>query len=373
MLVAVTYTRAGTEQLVLDLARRLRADGYPVSMLLSQATELDSLAADGRAADVNIERVGRSFWVGRNALANAWATYRVFRRTRPDIVHFHIPWAPAGPELLTAAWLARVPHRIRTDHNPIVGPMSRGQRLKLRMLDALVEKIVLVSSGNLASHVANGGRPASKCEVVVNGIDPATIEHLSADEQAATRRELGIPGGAVAAVMVGRLEHRKGPLDFVEAAATAATEPNLYFGIIGDGPERAQVERIIEERGLAERVRILGRRDDVRRLLGAFDMYVQPSHYEGMSIAMLEALAAGLPMVTTRVSGVDDVLSREDDAVQVDIGDVGGLAEGMVKLARDPALRARLGSVSHERVLNFTMDRTYESYCELYKELAGTA
>ena len=174
--------------------------------------------------------------------------------------------------------------------------------------------------------------------------------------------------------MVGALEERKGVLDFVRAARVALDgDGTLQFFVLGDGGLREAAAALAGELGMAGRVHLLGYRPDVRAILGVSDLYVQPSHYEGLSIAMLEALAAGLPMVTTKVEGVADVFPDGRGAVAVDVGDIGGLGAGIVLLAGDAPLRETLSNRSAARVREaFTIDVIRECYRRLYAELLST-
>ncbi len=372
--VAVTYMRSGTEQLILDLSQRLVADGQTVSIVIPGLPALDSMAEAATAMSVRVERAGDLFGRGRDVRRNACHIFGYFRRERPAIVHLHIPWAPVGFETIIATWMARVPHLVRTEHNPITAPLSLRQRVKMRVLDALVERIVFVSAGNLRQHMANCGRPARKCVVIPNGIPvDEVVCGRSPERRAAARKQLGLPLDATIAVLVASLGVRKGPLDFVRAAARASERASeLHYAIIGEGEERSEVGRLTAQFGLGDKMHLLGRRPDVRRILHCFDIYVQPSHYEGMAISMLEALAAGLPMVTTRVDGTDDVLPGERGALFVNVGDVDGLARAMVRLAQDPTLREDLSGISRERVRShFATDVMYHRYRSLYGQLVA--
>jgi glycosyltransferase involved in cell wall biosynthesis len=216
------------------------------------------------------------------------------------------------------------------------------------------------------------GRPARKSVVIHNGIRLGQISHrLHRDQRCEIRRELGLPETATIAAMVAALSVRKGVHDFIKAAVNAsAVDPLLHFAIVGDGEERTEAERSVRCARLSERVHFLGRRSDVLRILPAFDIYVQPSHYEGLSISMLEALATGLPMVTTRVGGVDDVLPGEEGALFVNVGDNAALAASIASLSTDPARRDALTAMSRERVRSaFAVDQMYGGYRALYAAL----
>jgi glycosyltransferase involved in cell wall biosynthesis len=374
--LAATYARSGTEQMVLDLASRFVADGHRVITVIPNVPELDSMAHDAQVIGANPVRVGRLFEADRNVMRNLAELYSVFRTNMPSVVHFHMPWAPVCFESILAARLARVPYLIRTEHNPIMERFSLKQRVKMRILDALVQRIVFVSKGNLERHVKNGARSAEKACVIPNGIDVSKVrsDH-SVEWRSQVRTELRLPQTRHLAVMVAALSRRKGVLDFVRAAQIACRlEPGLEFVVVGDGPSRREAEELADQLGLLDKIHFVGHRADVAQILVAFDIYVQPSHYEGLSIAMLEALAAGLPMVTTDVDGVADVLPGGLGAVTVEVGDVEGLALGVVKLATDPKCGQELASVSQTRVReHFTNDAMYERYKSLYASMGVAA
>ncbi len=338
-------------------------------MILPGRHELDTMEEEARAAGEWVWRSGELFERRRSAARNLRELRRILRRIGPDVVHVQVPWAPVGWESILAARLStrRV---VRTEHNPIMQRLPAAQRVKMRILDALVDRIVCVSEGNRIRHVQNGGRPARKMRVIANGVAVGSAS-VTAGERDAIRRALGLGSDVPIAVMVGALERRKGPLEFVRAAARAATLcPSLQFVVIGEGPERAAMAALAAELGVADRLRLAGRRADVRRILPAFDIYVQASEYEGMSLAMLEALGAGLPMVSTRVDGVEDVLPSGSGVLLVDVGDVDGLAHGIAKLAADPEQRALLASVSQPRVRSrFTTEVMCDAYRSMYLEV----
>ena len=370
--VAVTYQRSGMEQVVVDLCSRAALDGAKVSVLVPSGVALDGFAEEIIACGANVVRVGELFSTQRSAIANLWAIWRTLRRLRPDIVHVHVPWAPSGWEVIVGAWLARIPIRLRTEHNPVPHRLPHRQRFKLRILDALVTGVVFVSQGNRASHRSNGGRTRGRQFVIGNGVP---IHYLTPEIRENARRSVlqltGAPDDAPHAVMVATLGLRKGPLDFVDAARVASElHPVLHFVVIGDGPERANAEAAACAAKLSSRIHFLGRRADVIALLPGFDVYVQPSHYEGMSLAMLEALHAGLPMATTRVDGVADILGEDPACEIVDVGDTPALGRAIARLANDPALRSNHASVSLAAVQRgFSREAMLDQYTQLYAQL----
>jgi glycosyltransferase involved in cell wall biosynthesis len=366
--VAVTYRRAGTEQVALDLAAGAAADGWRLGFVVPPAPELDGLAAEAEALGARVARIGPLFEAQRHPAVNLWRMFRFFRQTRATVVHLHIPWAPTCFESVVAAWLARAPVRLRTEQNPIVDPLPRKQVVKLKLLDRLVHRIACVSTRNRERHILNGGRRADQITVIPNAITPAPSAGPANRDRAETRSALGLPSEKVLAVMVGALEERKGVLDFVRASAVTSVA-DLHFVVLGAGPLRVDAERLAGELGVSDRVHFLGSRGDVREILPCFDIYVQPSHYEGLSVAMLEALAAGLPMATTDVDGVSDVFTSGKGALISPVGDISALAANIVLLAEDPELREDLAAISTARVRDdFTTVSMYAAYRVLYMD-----
>ena len=365
--VAVTHMYSGTERVLAELAEEAAHEGNRVAVILPVRPGLDVLAERLSANGVVVERLGNLFAADRDRARSFVEFWKLFRRLRPAVVHFHIPWVLCGWEAVLAARLAGVPAVVRTEQNPIPGPLPRLQRLKLRIADLAAHHSVFVSKRNRQSHLAHGRSWLRRSSVIPNGIAPAPAPL----GRAAARECLGLPAEAPVAAMVGHLEPRKGPLDFVRAAALAIAEGSgLHFVVFGDGPLRAEAERLAQALGVAARVHFAGHRGDVRALLPALDIYVQPSHFEGLSIAMLEALAAGLPMVSTRVEGLDEVLDGAGGALVCEVGDIAGLAAALVRLEGDRALRAELARETQARVLEkFSSETMTGRYRLLYERL----
>jgi glycosyltransferase involved in cell wall biosynthesis len=370
--VAVTDGRSGTEQILLDLVTYFAAAGHELSVLVPGLPSLERFGREVQQAGARLEPVGPLFAADRSVTQTGRGMFQVLRRIRPDVVHFHVPWAPACYEGILAACAARVPVRIRTEQNPVPEVQGAKQRLKMRLLDASIHHLVYVSQSNQRSHAAHLGRRLDRTSVIPNGVDPRLVSTTrNPGTRRAIRDRLGLPLEPVIALMMGGLIERKGPLDFVRAASVAADlQPAMRFAILGDGPLRAAAQQLAAELGIADKVYFLGHRLDARQQLGGFDIFVQPSHYEGMALTMLEALAAGLPLVTTRTDGVEDVLPGDRGALVVDIRDWSALGRAMAEAAGRPELRRELAAVSQWRVLDhFTVDAMCGRYERLYRGL----
>jgi glycosyltransferase involved in cell wall biosynthesis len=187
------------------------------------------------------------------------------------------------------------------------------------------------------------------------------------------RAALGVGENAFVVCGAGRLSEEKGFDHLIEAL----TDPRLRgraveLVLAGEGPERGALERLIAARGLRDRVHLLGHRDDLPGVLRAADAFVLASLHEGMSNALMEAMALGLPCVTTPVGGVDELVGRDECGLVVEAGAPGPLADALGRLLDDPALGRRLGAAARERMAtSFTIEANIRRFETLYETLAA--
>jgi glycosyltransferase involved in cell wall biosynthesis len=287
---------------------------------------------------------------------------RLMRRLRPEIVHASS--SKAGVLGRLAAGLAGVPIRIFTVHgwaftayHGIVAHLYRRAEQAVRPLTTAT---ICVSEGERAAGIAAGTCDPRRTLVIHTGIDVAS-------------RPLARPdvGAAPQIVSVGRLQTPKDPLSFLRALALVRGP--FRASLVGDGPDRPAVERELERLGLGGRVTLQGTRDDVPELLASSHVFVLSSHSEALPVSLLEAMAAGLPVVATQVGGVPELVVDGETGLLVPAGDPPGLAAALQRMVDDPALRARLGAAGRARVEeHFRLDMFLEAHLDLYRRaLAG--
>jgi glycosyltransferase involved in cell wall biosynthesis len=238
-----------------------------------------------------------------------------------------------------SVWTTHGLHLVRRS----AGARERVAEGALRAIVAAADRTICVSESEREELIARlGERVADMVITVENGIAQGTAP--SPDERASARAELGLDGGTVAILYVGQLEARKDPLTAARAAAEArAGGAPVVLLAAGDGPLAPELAA-----HASEAVRPLGRRADVGGLLAAADVFVLPSHREGLSYALLEAMARGLAVVASDVPGNAEAVRGA--GVLVPAGDVRALAAAFARLAADPAERARLGALAAVRV-----------------------
>jgi glycosyltransferase involved in cell wall biosynthesis len=180
-----------------------------------------------------------------------------------------------------------------------------------------------------------------------------------------------LPEPALVALWVGRLDPVKGLKELIEALGEINQTHALHLAIAGTGEYEPELRRQIEQRGLFDRVHLLGRRDDVASLLKAADLFVFPSYTEGLPNAVLEAMAAGLPVVTTDVPGCRDLIVHERNGLLVPARDSDALAQSMMRLMVDRPLAKRLASQARADLeSHWSVETTYATYLSLYESVS---
>jgi glycosyltransferase involved in cell wall biosynthesis len=302
---------------------------------------------------------------------------RLIRRERPAILHTHTAKAGAVGRLAALlAGRARPPIVVHTFHghvlrgyfNPIV---TLGFRTLERLLARITTALVAVSPEVRDDLVRLRVAPASKFTVIRLGIELERRVGERDESRQETRRLLGVSPDAFVVGWVGRMTAVKRTDDVVRTLRRLVDHGvDAYLCLVGDGPDRAALERYAHELGVVRRCLFLGYQDDVARFYEAMDVLLLPSANEGTPVSVIEALAAGRPAVATRVGGVPDVVRDGIDGFLADAGDVERLADRLAELAADPERRAAMGEAGRERVLaRYGVDRLVDDVDRLYRTL----
>jgi len=348
----------GAENVVLRLAAGLRAAGdEPVLVTMRPGWMTERAEADGFEVWLAPQPPG---------LAPGWIPAFARRLHRGGIECLHSHEFAMNVYGGVAARALGIPS-VATIHGRNWATGSRRRGLAYRALRRLGMRIVAVSH-DLAAFLAAGlPLPLEAITVVHNGIPLPTpaAEAERATARRETRAELGVPAGAPLLLAVGNLYPVKDHASLLRAAATL---PGVHVAIAGRGEEEAKLRALAAELGLAPRLHLLGLRDDVARLHGAADVFVQPSRSEGLPLAILEAMGAGLPVVATRVGGVHEAVLDGETGRLVPPGDPDALAAALRPLLEAPALRAALGRAGAERAERaFSLGAMTDAYRALYR------
>ncbi len=315
----------------------------------------------GMSVDVTALHRAPGFRVG---LSRAIA--RLARRHQATIVHCH-HYSPFVYGRL-ASFLVPGTRVVFTEHGRLSdAPPSRKRQLATRLLQAGVPALYAVSH-DLRRHLLDEGFPP-RLEVIWNGIDPRSAP-TEADRDRA-RATLGVSAGDLVIGSVGRLDPVKDFPTLLHAVASASSrDPRVRLFIVGDGTEHSALADVIRAERLDERARLLGHREDVAQLLPGLDVYVNSSITEGISLTILEAMAAQRPVVATAVGGTPEVVEDGRTGLLCPSRDPAALAGGILQLASDASLAMRCGIAGRERVLaHFTLDQMVQRYAQIYENV----
>ncbi len=304
------------------------AAGIPVSPLPSLRRR-GSLLSDRRALRELVDRV---------------------RSLEPSLVHTH--QSKAGVLGRMAARKAGVRRTVHTFHSPLErlgqdGLLRRANVTAEQRLARDTDRLVAVSPSLRDELVRQEVVAADRIEVILPLVDPRRL--FEARQPGALKKRLGLPLDVPLVGLVGRLAPPKDPETFMKVFATvAASVPEVRAVVVGDGPDRSNLEADAVRRGLRPRITFTGWAADVSDVYPDLDLLVLTSRYEGFGLSALEAMAAGRPVVATRVTGIVDLVGDGRTGLLAPAGDAAALAGAVILLLRDPAFRSRLGAAARE-------------------------
>jgi glycosyltransferase involved in cell wall biosynthesis len=283
-----------------------------------------------------------------------------------DIVHLHSPAVAAVARPIARSLGARRPAVISTEHNgwaTYSAPTRLLNRLTYRFDDAH-----FAVSEQVRQSVASSFR--DDVTVVIHGVRVADVRtHLA--ERDAVRAELGVAADEVVVGTIANYLAQKAYPDLFAAARIALdAEPRIRFVSVGQGPLEAQIKAEHARLGLGDKFQLLGYRPDAVRVLAGCDIFTLASHFEGLPVALMEALALGLPVAATAVGGVPDAITDGREGFLVAPGKPAELADVLLRLAKDEPLRAQLGDASYQRGSKFDIGRAVRQIESTYAALA---
>ncbi len=356
MQLVLSLSPGGTQRLVIEICRQLR---NRVESMVCCLDDRGDWAAELEGLNVPVVALGRQPGF-QPALALQIA--RLIKAHHIDVVHCH-HYSPYVYGLL-ASRLANA-QLVFTEHGRLSdGALSPKRRLVNPFLSLLGGRVCSVSA-DLKQHMVAEGFPRRRIQVVYNGIDPG--HRPTSIERLAARAALGVAEGALVTGAVGRLVPVKNLQLMLKAHALLLEKhPEARAVIVGDGPERAALEAHAADLGIAGSVIFIGYRSDVRALMAAFDVYVNTSTYEGVSLTILEAMATSLPVVAARVGGNPEVVIDHETGLLVPAS-ARAIAAAISRLVLDPRRRRRMGDAGRWRVIrHFSIARMVGDYASAY-------
>ena len=330
------FAVGGAEEMVLNLVRHLPSSYKPAVACIHEAGPIG----------LEIERTGVPFKVLglKPGLLRPFDVLRLqdfLHQCQPDIVHTFLLTGSLYGRF--AAMMARVPVVIGTEVNVYQRkrPLhALAERWLMRGTDAVVASAESVRE----FYIKQVDADPAKVEVIYNAVDWSQLETTISRE--AMRMAMGVPVDAPLLGIIARLTEQKGHRVLLDALAQMPDLSQAHLVIVGDGPLRDELQRQAAGLGLADRVRFLGARRDLGNILAAIDVFVMPSFWEGLPLAMVLAMGAGLPVVATRVAGIPEVIQDGVNGLLVTPGESGELGAALSRVVNDDTTRVLLGQAA---------------------------
>ncbi len=318
-----------------------------------------------------LARLGSRWRWTKAVIVSFWVWWHLLRN-RPAIVHFVLPEAYLIGGF--CAWAAGCRRKIMSRR-------SLNRYLVRRPYLAALERwlhrrmdLIIANSAAVAHDLEREGVPGEKIRLIYNGVDTGRFRP-DPSARAAVRSELAIADGAILLITVANLIPYKGHADLIEALGKVIKDLPAGWRLICVGRDDGVGARLTcraGELGIADNIRLCGQRQDVARLLSAADIGILCSHEEGFPNAVLEGMAAGLPMIATDVGGTHEAMGECEVGRLVPPHDPDALAGAIVELANDPALRQKMGDAARSRALHgYGFERCAAGYDSAYNSLVG--
>ncbi len=361
----------GVPEAAYHLLRSLPPESYDRRLYLLRRPEGEHAARAERIARFRAIGVPVSFPdIDGPAIEVVAALGAWLRAERIEILHAH-SYRPNRLARLAGA-LSRIGglRVIAHYHNQYDDKWRRGDALALERLLAPHTDAMVACSASVRDHVAERvGLDPGRITVVYNGVE--TARFADAPERAAARGALGLPLDAPLVALVGRLCAQKGQEELLRAAPSILRRhPSARLVLAGEADEpatEARLRSLAAELGVAQAVHFAGFVADVPALYAAADLVVAPSRWEGFGLALVEAMAAGRPIVATRAGAIPEVVAEGETALLVAPGDPAALAEAVAGLLADPVALAELGRRGRERARRFSWERAGHALDTLYR------
>lgn len=350
--------------------------GINLVHVLDEAGLADSSPEGPSSGRFGLVELARSGWRLVPSPFRIWAGFlrqssrlgESFRRWPVDILHTNI--GGGCEESCVGGRLAAIPRVLATLHVDSTTNRRAMDWILEYLTNHSLHRAIAVSESTRAYWVRRTALAPSRVVTISNGVDPESLRRCESPGLA--RKELGLPDdGRLIIGSLGRLSPQKGYAHLLDAVALLAdAHPELVVALAGEGPLRGDLARQAIALGLSERIHFLGHRRDVQTVYDAMDIFVLPSLYEAMPFALLEAMAMGLPVVATDVSGVPEAITPGEAGYLVRPGDPEALAASLRPLLDSFELRRRMGLAGRDRVIrHFSQSEMLGRTLDLYREM----
>ncbi|MFJ6263835.1 glycosyltransferase [Lysinibacillus xylanilyticus] len=352
LIVVPTLGIGGGEKLAIDIVLNLDLQKYKVlliSLFPKMGTEFESII---KKHDIKVHFLDKKLGFDPKVIITF---ANVVRKFNPHIIHTHLN---VVPYVLPATILYGIKNRFHTVHS-VANMESTGFLKKIMKVTYRFFSFTPVAIGDFVKTTIceEYGLPDEKVPCIYNGVNTEIFKRIEKKQNT----------NYFNFITTGRMQHVKNHKLMINAFSDVAKKySNVMLTILGDGELRLDIEKQIKELGLEEKVILKGVVRNVAEELNMADVYIMTSNYEGVPLSVLEAMACGLPIVTTRAGGVIDIVKQNQNGLLVDVGNREQLTEEMSKLVEDVMLRQQFSEVSFNMSKQYDIQKCVEKYGDLY-------
>lgn len=290
------------------------------------------------------------------------------RKNRYDVINTHFA-VPSGPLGYILSKIFRIPNVLSLHGGDIYDPSKKLSPHESFIFSRVVRFIlnsadrVVAQSSNTRDNAVKYYNPRNEIDIIPLAFHPPVKPRVS-------RKTLGIDDGDFCLITIGRLIKRKS-IDTMLHALAGIKNSRIKLFIVGDGPEKDYLQGIVDEKGLGSRVRFLGYLDDADkyRYLGVSDLFILTSLHEGFGIVFMEAMHMGLPIIATNHGGQTDFLKQDENAILIDVGDVNGCRDAILRFSRDKILYRKCSAGNKRKIREFYAENVASEYIRIFEKL----
>jgi len=347
-----------------------------------------SVGLPDKGFDVNIFCLRSPGMIGSQLNKDVFVKSRILKMKVDPIAFFKLASMLKGYDILftvdhhnacfygtLSSWLAGVRVRVLGVHSTGLWQRNSVFSWTDKMVLGFFDSIVALADKHREYLIEHEGILPEKVAVIPNGVDTDRFSPLSNEDRSKVRQKLNIGVESVVVSIVAALRPEKNHILFLRAASKVLGKfENFTFLIIGDGPQKDNLERLSVELGLEGKVRLLGIRDDVDELLGITDIAVLCSYpvVETFPLSILEAMSCGVPVVATNVGSIGEFIENGKNGILIESNDLDALSNGILGLAHDPERRKKLGQEGRKTIIErFSVNLMIDRYAELFRKLVG--
>jgi len=357
--VTTHFNIGGITNYIMSLSKALRGR----NVLTVVATSGGNMEQELDVLGIKHERLGidTKFEFGPKVIRSAFRIKDIIRREKIDLMHAHSRVSQVACRI--ASYFTGVPY-VTTCHG-YFKKRSRG------LVDTWGAKVIAISDAVRKHLIEDLGVDASRIEVIYNGVDMEKfLLKYPGDALEDVRKAIGFKKGPVVGT-IGRLSSVKGQRFLIHAMPYIISQvPDAQAVIVGSGEEDIPLKNLARSLHLTDRVSFMRSDPDTARILSVMDVFVFPSIKEGLGLALLEAMASGVPCVASDIGGIKDIIGNNERGILVPVGDSEKLAKAVVRLIQDPAARSELALKGRAAVMEkYTIDRMADEILKLYEKI----